>query len=1313
VNEFPAGLPAAGVVRVIGPEDAGTGFLVSRGGLIVTCAHVLAGCAPGDYVRVEPHAGRRPLEARVEVLRDPPDVAMLRLAGPVPPGAAVLPLGRPAGDPQEGLRTFGYPQVRPEAGLPGRLAVTGVTADAGYRQLVLRSEEATLGFSGAPVWDPEAGAVVGMVKSIVSRDPGQRLSTTAFGVPADVIRKLHRELRLPTACPYRGLEAFTEEHADYYYGREHATRQLLDSLTARDFVPVVALSGAGKSSLLQAGLAKGLRDGTAAALAQRARCYQRAGSPPHAGLLRSMAQRGIDLPGDLAQAPARELASAIRAAVAAACPAGLIVVVDQYERLYTDCPADERKRFTELLLLLAAGLVKVVIGLRADFYHLALADLGERLADGQVALEPMSEQDLSRAVTEPARKLLRSLEPGLARQIVTDVRDRPGDLPLLQFALTELWERDAEGGILTRETYESLGIPIPDGERLRGAQGALVSRAEQLWEHLSAEDQLRLQRILLGLIAVQPGGNGAASRAGTLRELSRPALLAQWDADDQRLIQQLIDARLLTADRSPAGGKATVEVSHEVLLRAWPRLRDWLDKRADFVQWRARDLAPNLEHWLGSKENPEFLLPRPLLDPALRWLRDYPDELAGPPAEYIRASRWRRTRRRGLAFGTAAILTAGSLAAAVIFFSLRQDAVNQQQDALRQLRVADSSLMIIESQTLSDTDPGLSRLLSVAAWRLNPSSDAWNAMLAATGRPLEGTFTVPGGKPVYSVAFTPDGKTLATESDSGSDSGTVRRWNTASEQQTGKTITVPGSIPDFSVAFTPDGKTLATSSDSGTVRLWDTASGQQTGKTITVPGGSPVDSMAFTRNGTTLATSSGDGTIQLWNTASGQQTGAITVPGGSPVDSMAFTRNGTTLATSSGDGTIQLWNTASGQQTGAITVPDTILVHSMAFTPDGTTLATGSGDGTIQLWDTASGQQTGAITVSSGIPVFSVAFTPDGTTLATGSADGTVRLWDWDIASGQQTGKTITVPDSSPVDPVHPVHPVESMAFTPDGTTLATGSVDGTVRLWDTASGKQTGKTITVPGGSPVDSVAFTPDGTTLATGSGDGTVRLWDTASGKQTGKTITVPDSSPVFSVAFTRGGKTLATRSDDGTVRLWDTASGKQTAAITAGGSLVYSAAFTPDTKTLATSNGEGTARLWNIASGQQTAAITVPGGSPVYSMAFTPDTRTLATSSRGGPVRLWDIASGQQTAAITVPDSSATDSDSVAFAPDGKTLATGSAEGTVRLWDVAYLADPVSDLCSLAGQSLTQAEWRQYAPGLTYQSTCPAKAVSASS
>ena len=373
-------------------------------------------------------------------------------------------------------------------------------------------------------------------------------------------------------------------------------------------------------------------------------------------------------------------------------------MVDQFERLYTDCEDAERKRFVALLRCLATGTVKVVIGLRADFYHLALADLGERLAAGQVALAPMSEQDLGQAIASPAEKLLRSFQPGLTQQIVADVRGRPGDLPLLQFALTELWERDAAGGVLTEETYRGLGVELPDGTRLPGAQGALIRRAEQLWQDLDPADRLRLQRILLGLIAAEPTETGAASLVSGTRDLSRPARLAQWDEEDQRLIQRLIEARLLTADRAPAGGQPTVEVSHEALLRAWPRLRSWLKERSQFVQWRAQDLAPNLERWLDSNKNPEFLLPRPLLDPALRWLDDYRDELAGPPADYIQASKRRRTRRRRLISGVVAVLVVASLATAGIFYSLQQTAVQRQNVAL-------SRLLIVESQTLGDTDP--------------------------------------------------------------------------------------------------------------------------------------------------------------------------------------------------------------------------------------------------------------------------------------------------------------------------------------------------------------------------------------------------------------------------------------------------------------------------------------------------------------------------------------------------------------------------------------------------------------------------------
>ena len=281
---------------------------------------------------------------------------------------------------------------------------------------------------------------------------------------------------------------------------------------------VVAVSGGGKSSLLQAGLAKGLRDRPVVGLAQRIRCYLRVSGQPHTGLLHSLAQHGVLLPQELAAAPPQKLAAAIHGAVPAT---EVIMVVDQFERLYTDCEDAERERFLELLRCLATDTVKVVIGLRADFYHLALADLGERLAAGQVALAPMSEQDLGQAITAPAGKLLRSLQPGLIQQLIADVRGRPGDLPLLQFALTELWERDAAGGVLTEETYRGLGVDLPDGTRLPGVQGALIRRAELLWQDLDPAARPRLQRILLGLIAA-PTETGAADLASGTRDLSRP-----------------------------------------------------------------------------------------------------------------------------------------------------------------------------------------------------------------------------------------------------------------------------------------------------------------------------------------------------------------------------------------------------------------------------------------------------------------------------------------------------------------------------------------------------------------------------------------------------------------------------------------------------------------------------------------------------------------------------------------------------------------------------------------------------------------------
>ena len=1339
MNELAAELPAAGVVRVVGPEEAGAGFLVSASGLIVTCAHVLAGCAPGATVSIEPHIVRRSLPATVDLLKDPPDVAVLRLTAPVPPEVLVLPLGRSPRTPQPGLRTFGYPQVRPEAGLPGELAVQGVTADAGYGQLALRSEEATLGFSGAPIWDPQLGVVIGMVKSIARGDPGQRLSNTAIGVPVEIIRELYPELRLREGCPYRGLEPFTEEHVDYYFGREHATSQLLTSLAAGHFVPVVAVSGGGKSSLLQAGLAKGLRDRPVVGLAQRIHCYQRVGSQPHAELLHSLAQHGILPSQELAAAPPQELAAAIRAA---APRAELIVVVDQFERLYTDCEDAERKRFVALLQCLATDTVKVVIALRADFYHLALADLGERLAAGQVALTPMTEQDLGRAIAAPAEKLLRSFQPGLTQQIIADVHGRPGDLPLLQFALTELWEHDAAGGVLTEETYQGLGVELPDGTHLPGAQGALIRRAEQLWQDLGPAGQLRLQRILLGLIAAQPAETSAASPVVGTRDLSRPARLAQWDEDDQRLIQRLIDARLLTAEMAPAGGQPTIEVSHEALLRAWPRLQNWLKERSQFVQWRAQDLAPNLERWLDSNKNPEFLLPRSLLDPALQWLNDYPDELAGPPADYIQAGKRRRTRRRGLLSGAVALLVVASLTAAGIFYSLRQTADQQRDDAIYRGTVAEALL-------LGNSNPSLAALLNLAAYRMQPAQDLISRLLSTENSPLSTPLTGfsggvsfssdgrtlaagsgdtirlwdmtnpttprPLGQPltgfpasISTVAFSPHGRTLAIGS-----GNIIRLWDVADPahpRPLGQPLNTSGHVLVVNnvhrVAFSPDGRTLASGNEDHTVRLWDV-----TDPTTPRPLGqplntsSPVESVAFSQHGHTLASGSYNGTVRLWDVTDP----AHPRPLGQPLTgnigsiwSVAFSRDGRTLASGGGDA-IRLWDVADPAHPRLLGQPLTGnigSIWSLAFSPDGRTLASG-GDDTIRLWDVAdpaNPQPLGQPLTGHAGTVWSLAFSRDSRTLASGSDDGTVRLWS--LPQTVLTGHTSTV---------------RSVAFSRDSDTLASGSLDGTIRLWDVADPahpQALGQPLTGHTGA-VWSVAFSRDSRTLASGGVDGTIRLWDVADPthpRPLGQPLT-GHQGEVKSVAFSPNGRTLASGTFYFTVQLWDVADPAHPQALgrllTGHTGTVRSVAFSRDSRTLASGSLDGTIRLWDVADPAHPQALGQPLASDngqVDSVAFSPDGRTLANGNEDGTVQLWDVADPAHPQALGQPLTGHTGAVwSVAFSRDSRTLASSSDDSTIRLWNL-NVDYAIGRICTTAGNDLTPQLWHTYVPQRSYQPPC---------
>ena len=307
-----------------------------------------------------------------------------------------------------------------------------------------------------------------------------------------------------------------------------------------------------------------------------------------------------------------------------------------------------------------------------------------------------------------------------------------------------------------------------------------------------------------------------------------------------------------------------------------------------------------------------------------------------------------------------------------------------------------------------------------------------------------------------------------------------------------------------SVAFSPDGLTLVSGSDDKTIRLWDVATGHQ--KQILTRGHrGDVNSVAFSPDGTTLASGSDDNTIRLWDANTGTYKATLVGHTGD-VNSVAFSPNGDTLAGGSDDDTVHLWNARTGAHIRTL-IGHTWSVYSVAFSPDSRTLASGSVDHTVRLWDVASGKHKATLTGHAHY-VNSVAFSPDGRTLASGSADNTIRLWDATTGAHKAT-----LPWYGEVVTRYREEVVTSVSFSPDGRTLAGGNSNNTICLWDTVTGavkvrnleksifrrgewkavSGAGKTVLWGHTDDVTSVSFSPDGLTLASGSGDNTIRLWE----------------------------------------------------------------------------------------------------------------------------------------------------------------------------------------------------------------------------